>query len=340
MIVESIHKLVEKTDLTKHEAYECITEIMSGKASDAVIASFLTALRMKGETSQEIAGSAQAMREMATTINTRHKNVIDTCGTGGDGLGTFNISTASAIVASAAGAVVAKHGNRAVSSKCGSADVLKALGVKIDLEKEHVEQCLDQIQIAFLFAPLLHGAMKYAMPVRKELGMRTIFNMLGPLTNPAGAKRQVLGVFRRSLTETVANVLLDLGTERALVVHGEGGMDELSTIGETRISEIVHGEVKTYTFSYASVGIPTADLRALSGGDSETNKLVIESVLSGTKGAPRDIVVLNAGAAIYTAGLADSINEGVVMAGTVIDNGKAKRKLKELVDFTNSFLNG
>lgn len=336
MIADAIHKLVEKTDLTKHESYECVREIMSGKATDAMIAAFLTALRMKGETTPEIAGAALAMREVATKINTRHTNVIDTCGTGGDGLGTFNISTAAAIVASAAGAVVAKHGNRAVSSKCGSADVLKALGVKIDLEKERVEQCLNDIKLTFLFVPLLHGAMKYAMPVRKELGMRTIFNVLGPLTNPAGAKRQVLGVFRRGLTETLANVLLDLETERALIVHGDGGMDELSTIGETRISEIQNGTVTTHTFSHESVGIPKAALDALYGGDIETNRRVIESVLNGTKGAPHDIVVLNAGAAVYIAGIAGSIREGVVLAQDAVASGKAKRKLKELVELTNS----
>jgi anthranilate phosphoribosyltransferase len=336
MIVEAIHKLVEKTDLSKHEAYECFREIMSGKASDALIASFLTALRMKGEISQEIAGAALAMREMATRIETKHANVIDTCGTGGDGLGTFNISTASAIVASAAGAVVAKHGNRAVSSKCGSADVLKALGVNIELEKEQVERCLDEVKIAFLFAPMLHGAMKYAMPVRKELGMRTVFNVLGPLTNPAGAKRQVLGVFRRGLTETLANVLLDLGTEKALIVHGDGGMDELSTIGETRISEIGNGTVRTYSFSHSSVGIPSSTLADLNGGDIETNRQIIESILNGSKGGPRDIVVLNAGAAIYVAGLADTIADGVKRAEQTIDCGNAQRKLKELIEFTNS----
>ena len=336
MIVEAIHKLVEKTDLTKHEAYECVREIMSGNASDAMIASFLTALRMKGEISHEIAGAALAMREMATKIETKHSNVIDTCGTGGDGLGTFNISTASAIVACAAGAVVAKHGNRAVSSNCGSADVLKALGVNIELEREQVEQCLDEVRIAFLFAPKLHGAMKYAMPVRKELGMRTIFNVLGPLTNPAGAKRQVLGVFRRGLTETLAHVLLDLGTEKALIVHGDGGMDELSTIGETRISEIDNGAVRTYSFSHSSVGIPVASLSELNGGDIETNRQIIGSVLNGKKGAPRDIVVLNAGAALFVAGIADSIAEGVQSAEYAIDSGTANQKLKELIEFTNS----
>lgn len=336
MIQESIHKVIERTDLTKHEAYECFMEIMGGKANDILIASFLTALRMKGETPQEIAGAAQAMREMATPVRTKHPVVVDTCGTGGDGLGTFNISTAAAIVASAAGAVVAKHGNRAISSKCGSADVLKALGVRIDLEKEHVERCLDEVRIAFLFAPMLHGAMKYAMPVRRELGMRTIFNVLGPLTNPAGAKRQVIGVFRRGLTETIANVLLDLGTEHAFVVHGTGGMDEISTIGETRISEVRNGAVTTTSFLHESVGIRSALLSDLAGGTVEENGAIIGSVLEGTDGAPLDIVVLNAAAAIVAAGLAGTMNEGVAMARSAVKSGAAKKKLRELVDFTNA----
>ena len=336
MIQNAIHTLIEKTDLSKQDTYECVKEIMSGKATDATIASFLTALRMKGETPAEIAGAAHAMREVSTKINTKHPNVIDTCGTGGDGLGTFNISTASAIVASAAGAKVAKHGNRAISSKCGSADVLKAFGVKIELEKEKVEQCLDEIGIAFLFAPLLHGAMKYAMPVRRELGIRTIFNILGPLTNPAGAKRQLLGVFRRGLTETLAQVLLDLGTERALIVHGNGGMDEISTIGETKISEILNGNISTYTFSHSSVGIPSAGLAALAGGEAEDNRKIIQSIFEGFKSAARNIVVLNAGAAIYVAGIMPTIQDGVLAAEEAIDSGKAGKKLKELVEFSNS----
>ena len=336
MIQHAIHTLVEKNDLTKQEAYECVLEIMSGKASEVLISSFLTALRMKGETVAEISGCAQAMREMATKIESRHKNIIDTCGTGGDGLGTFNISTASAIVASAAGSIVAKHGNRAISSTCGSADVLKSLGVHIEIPKEKVEQCLDEIGIAFLFAPLLHGAMKYAMPVRRELGMRTVFNVLGPLTNPAGAKRQLLGVFRPKLTEVLANVLFDLGTERALVVHGIGGLDEISTVAETRITEINNGQISTYTFSNNSVGISTCTLSALLGDSVEVNTQIIQSILNGAKGAQRDIVVVNAAAAIYLSGISESIKDGVTIAQNVIDSGEAKMKLHQLNDFTNS----
>ena len=308
---------------------------MSGQSSDILISSFLTALRMKGETIQEISGCAQAMRNMATKISPKNSNVIDTCGTGGDGSGTFNISTASAIIASAAGARVAKHGNRAISSKCGSADVLKALGVNIEVPKEKLEQSLDEIGIAFLFAPLLHGAMKYAMPVRRELGIRTVFNLLGPLTNPAGAKRQLLGVYRENLTEVVANVLLDLGTEHAMVVHGLGGMDEISTVSETKISEVKNGNISTYTFHCESVGLHRTLMNEIVGGDSEANKIIITNVLDGKKTPHRDIAVLNAGAALYIAGISETISDGIQRANSAIDSGLAKKKLHELIEFTN-----
>jgi anthranilate phosphoribosyltransferase len=334
MILDAIHKLIEKQDLTKHESYECIKEIMSGTASAGMIASFLTALRIKGETIPEISGAALAMREMSTKIETTRSNVIDTCGTGGDGLGTFNISTAAAIIAASAGATVAKHGNRAVSSKSGSADVLQTLGVNIDAPKEVIEKCLDEIGIAFLYAPVLHTAMKYATPVRRELGIRTIFNILGPLTNPAGAKRQVLGVFRTMLTDMLANVLQDIGTERALVVHGIGGLDEISTFGDTRITELKNGTITSYNFHPESVGIDLTDLRHLAGGNNQTNAEIIRSILSGKKGAPRDAAALNAGAAIYTADIAPSIAEGVRMAMDALDSGAAKKKLQELIEYT------
>ena len=304
MIRESIHKLIEKKDLSRQEAYDTMTEIMSGNASEPLIASFLTALRMKGEVVNEIAGCAQAMREKSTKIETKHANVIDTCGTGGDSLGTFNISTAAAIVACGAGAVVAKHGNRAISSRCGSADVLKALGVNIEIPKEKVEQCLDDVGIAFLFAPLMHGAMKYAAPVRRELGIRTVFNVLGPLTNPAGARRQVLGVFDGRLTELLARVLLELGTERAMVVHGEGGLDEISTLGKTMISELKDGSISSYEFHHSSVGISSGTLADVAGGDAELNASIIRNILDGKKNSQRNITVLNAGAAIYISGKA------------------------------------
>lgn len=334
MIQDAIHKLIDKQDLTKHEAYECVKEIMSGKATDALIASFLTALRMKGETIPEIAGCALAMREMSTKINTHHEHVIDTCGTGGDGLGTFNISTAAAIVAASAGAKVAKHGNRAISSKSGSADVLKSLGVNIEASKEKTERCLNEIGIAFLFAPLLHGAMKYTTPVRRELAIRTVFNILGPLTNPAGAKRQLLGVYRTKLTEILAHVLQDLGTERALVVHGVGGMDEISTIGETKITEIKNGDVSSYSMTPESVGLPRVEISQLAGGDPASNAEIIHSILNGKKNSYRDIAIVNSGAALYVAGISDSIRDGVQLSADAVDSGRSKKKLQELIEYT------
>ncbi|MGA9405869.1 MAG: anthranilate phosphoribosyltransferase [Bacteroidota bacterium] len=335
MIQQSIHTLIEKKDLSRQEAYDTMTEIMSGNASEPLIASFLTALRMKGEVAAEIAGCAQAMREKSTKIETKHAGVIDTCGTGGDSLGTFNISTAAAIVASGAGVVVAKHGNRAISSRCGSADVLKALGVNIEIPKEKVEQCLDQIGIAFLFAPMMHGAMKYAAPVRRELGIRTVFNVLGPLTNPAGARRQVLGVFNGQLTELLARVLLDLGTERAMVVHGGGGLDEISTLGKTLISEIKDGTISSYEFHHSSVGIPSGTLTEIAGGDAELNARIIRNILDGKKSAQRNIAVLNAGAAIYISGKAATFLDGIKIAEESIDSHKARTKLQELIASTN-----
>jgi anthranilate phosphoribosyltransferase len=335
MIRESIHKLIEKKDLSRQEAYDTMTEIMSGNASEPLIASFLTALRMKGEVVNEIAGCAQAMREKSTKIETKHANVIDTCGTGGDLLGTFNISTAAAIVACGAGVVVAKHGNRAISSRCGSADVLKALGVNIEIPKERVEQCLDDVGIAFLFAPLMHGAMKYAAPVRRELGIRTVFNVLGPLTNPAGARRQVIGVFDGRLTELLARVLLELGTERAMVVHGEGGLDEISTLGKTTISELKDGTISSYEFHHSSVGISSGTLADVAGGDAELNASIIRNILGGKKNSQRNITVLNGGAAIYISGKAPTLLDGIKLAEESIDSQKAKKKLQELIDATN-----
>lgn len=335
MIRESLHKLIDRKDLSRQEAMDAMSEIMSGNVSESLMASFLTALRMKGETVAEIAGCAQAMREKATKITTRHKNVIDTCGTGGDSVGTFNISTAAAIIACGAGAIVAKHGNRAISSKCGSADVLKALGVNIETPKEKVEECLNEIGIAFLFAPLMHGAMKYATPVRRELGLRTVFNILGPLTNPAGAKRQVLGVFQARLTEPMALVLLELGSERAMVVHGEGGLDEISILGNTRISELKEGNVTTYEFNHSSVNIPTGTLSEIAGGDADLNAKIIRDILDGKKGAPRSIAALNAGAALYVSGQVPTFLEGVKLAEESIDSLKAKKKLQQLIEATN-----
>jgi len=334
MIQNAIHKLIEQQHLTKHESYECVMQIMSGRISDALIASFLTAMRIKGETIPEISGAALAMREMSTTITTTRHHLVDTCGTGGDGLGTINVSTVAAIIASSAGATVAKHGNRAVSSKSGSADVLKALGVNIEVPKEIMEKCLNEIGLAFLFAPVLHSAMKYAAPVRKELGIRTIFNILGPLTNPAGARRQVLGVYRTMLTEMLALVLQDLGAERALVVHGVGGLDEISTFGETKITELKDGHVSSYLFHPETVGISLTDIVQISGGSAEANAEIIRAIITGKKGAPRDIAIVNAGAALYVADVAESIADGVRRAADAIDSGAASKKLNQLIDYT------
>jgi len=331
MLKEAIAKLSNKQDLTRSEAHAAMNQIMSGEASDAQMAAFLMGLRLKGETVEEIAGCAEVMREKSVRIVSRHKDIIDTCGTGGDASGTFNVSTAAAIIASAAGAVVAKHGNRAVSSRCGSADVLKALGVNIDLPPEKATRILDEIGITFLFAPLLHGAMKYAAGVRKDLAIRTIFNILGPLTNPAGAKRQLLGVFSPTLTDKIAGVLKELGSQHALVVHGEGGFDELSTVGWTRVSELKHGELKTYEVRAAELGLKTTNIESLRGGTVDDNAAILRNVLNGNNGAPRDIALLNAGAALVVAGVAASIQEGIAQAREAIDCGSAQRKLNDWV---------
>jgi anthranilate phosphoribosyltransferase len=332
-----IAKLTEGRDLSREEARTAMTEIMSGGGSDAQIAAFLVAMRLKGETVEEITGCAEAMRDKAAKVHTKHPTVIDTCGTGGDATGTFNVSTAAAIVAAGAGAIVAKHGNRAVSSKCGSADVLKAVGVNTDgADVKGIERCLDEIGIAFLFAPLLHGAMKHAAPVRRELGIRTIFNILGPLTNPAGATRQLLGVYDEALTPMLAQVLRELGAVHALVVHGAGGLDEISTCGPTTVSEVRGGEVKTYRLNPEEFGLERASAADLAGGDAVENSAILRDVLEGKRGPRRDIVALNAGAALHVAGLASSVKEGVEMAMDSIDRGAAKAKLDELIRMSNA----
>jgi anthranilate phosphoribosyltransferase len=336
MIQPTISKLTNKEDLPRAEARAAMSEIMSGEATPAQIAAFLVALRLKGETVDEITGCAEAMREKATRVRTKHPVVVDTCGTGGEAIGTFNVSTAAAFVACGAGAIVAKHGNRAVSSRCGSADVLRALGVKIDeVPVQQVEQCLDDIGMAFLFAPSLHVAMKYAAPVRRELGIRTVFNILGPLTNPAGATRQLIGVYDEKLTPLIADVLKALGTERALVVHGAGGLDEISTCGPTKVSEIYNGEAKTYTLDSSDLGFQKASANDLMGGDAASNARILLDVLEGKTGPHRDIAVLNSAAALYVGGLAPSVKEGISVAENSIDSGAARSKLARLVEATN-----
>lgn len=335
MIKEAIARLAQKQDLSGNIMREAMEEIMTGAAVPEEIESFLRGLREKVETVEEIAAAAEVMRRHATRIKTASENILDTCGTGGDGAHTFNISTISAFVACAAGVTVAKHGNKSVSSKCGSADLLIALGVKIDLEPEKVEACLVEIGFGFLYAPLLHKAMKYAMPVRKKMGIRTIFNILGPLTNPAGADYQLLGVYEADLTEVLAKVLKNLGSIHVLVVHGEDGLDEVTTTGDTLISELKDGQVKIYKINPCEFGLNKAKAEDLKGGDASFNAKLAQGILKGKGGAQRDIVLLNAGCAIYAANKASSIKEGVAKASASIDSGKAFEKLELLKEFTN-----
>lgn len=329
-IQDAIAKLIEGRDLTRDRTIGSMNQIMSGEATDAQIGAFLVALRVKGETADEIAGAAEVMREKATRVVTRHATVVDTCGTGGDGAGTFNISTAAAFVAAGAGLCVAKHGNRAASSLCGSADVLKELGVNIEASPETTGRCLDEVGIGFLFAPALHGAMKYAIGPRREVGVRTIFNALGPLTNPAGATRHLIGVYSRSLTGRLAEVLRTLKSERAFVVHGLDGLDEITTTGPTRVSELNDGAVTTYEIRPEDLGIQRSTPGDLAGGNVETNASILRRVLNGEPGPRRDIVVLNAAAAIVAGGAADDLQAGIELAGETVDSGRAMDKLEEL----------
>ncbi|MEO0293272.1 MAG: anthranilate phosphoribosyltransferase [candidate division WOR-3 bacterium] len=326
-IKDAIKKVVEEENLTQEEAYKVALSIMNGETTDAQIASLITGMRMKGETVDEITGFVRAMREKVTKINVPIECLIDTCGTGGDGVGTFNISTISAFVAAGANCKVAKHGNRSVSSRCGSADLLKELGINIENPPEKVEKCIQEAGFGFLFAPLLHPAMKYAIGPRREMGIRTIFNILGPLTNPAGAKRQLLGVYSKELTSTIANVLLNLGSIHCMVVHGEDGLDEITTTGKTFVSELKMGEIIEYTITPEDFGIKRANLEELKGGTPEENAKITVSILKGEKGPKRDVTLLNAGAAIYIAGKANSLEEGIEKAKESIDSGEALRKL-------------
>ena len=334
MIKEAIAKLIAATDLTEAEMTEVMHEVMTGAASPAQIGSFLTALRMKGETVEEITGAAKVMREKATKVDAP-EGVVDTCGTGGDGSMTFNISTAAAFVASGSGLVVAKHGNRSVSSKSGSADVLRALGVNIEAEVSRVEECIREAGIGFLFAPMLHGAMKYAAPVRREIGIRSIFNILGPLTNPAGAKRQVIGVYDSALTDLLAKVLNNLGSERAFIVRGEDGLDEITLADETRVTELNAGSIRTYHIRPEDFGFQRCSPEDLLGGGPDENAEIIMGVLEGKKGPARDIVLLNAAAAITAGGLASKIEEGIAIAHGAIDSGEALTRLERLKEITN-----
>ncbi|MBF0451947.1 MAG: anthranilate phosphoribosyltransferase [Candidatus Magnetomorum sp.] len=350
-IKEAIAKSVSLKHLTEQEMIDVIDQVTDGKATAAQIGAFLIALRMKGETIEEITGAARVMRAKCIPIplysNSQvaidrdeitldQETIVDTCGTGGDGTKTFNISTTTAFVVAGAGLKVAKHGNRSVSSLCGSADVIETLGVNLDLTPEQVGQCIEKVGIGFLFAPLLHGAMRYVIGPRREIGMRTIFNVLGPLTNPASASVQVLGVYDKSLTEKLAGVLQKLGSKSAFVVYGEGSYDEISITGPTHITQLRNNELTTYTLTPESVGLKSAKPEAIVGGDAQTNAAITQNILSGTPGPCRDIVLLNAAAAFIAAELAGDFKEGLALAAKSIDSGAAKEKLDQLVQVSQA----
>lgn len=334
IIKQAIARVVGGHDLSEEEAGQVMELIMNGQASPAQIAAFLTALRLKGETVEEITGFARIMRRKATPVRSRHSVVVDTCGTGGDGTHTFNISTTVAFVVAGAGVPVAKHGNRSVSSRCGSADLLEALQVHIDLEPAQVEACLNELGIAFLFAPVLHGAMKYAAGPRREIGIRTVFNVLGPLTNPAGATAQVVGVYNAGLTEKLGKVLARLGTRRSFVVHGNGGLDEISLAGPATVCEVCRGAVREYCVDPAEYGFPRVPVDALAGGLPKENAAVTLEILKGAQGPRRNVVLINAAFALVAAGAAESLAEGVQKAAESIDEGAALAKLEQLREFT------
>ncbi len=345
IITEALRALVDRRDLTRIEAAAAMEAIMSGAATNAQIAAFLTALRMKGETVEELIGFAQVMRQKAVRVRTAAAEVagltgteremlIDTCGTGGDATGTFNVSTAVAFVVAGAGLKVAKHGNRSVSSLCGSADVVETLGISLELSAAQVARCIDEVGIGFLYAPLLHTAMKHVMAARREMGVRTVFNMLGPLTNPAGANAQLIGVYAATLTEPLARVLAELGTFRAFVVHGADGLDEISNTGESRLSEVRDGAVRTFTLRPEDFGMARAAIGDLKGGDREQNAQLVRALLEGEPGPKRDIVLMNAAAALVAGAKARDFKEGVELAAHSIDGGAARGRLAALVDLS------
>ncbi len=331
MIRGAIEALVAGNSLSMEEAAGVMNEIMSGEATPAQIGAFVTALRVKGETAEEIAGMAVVMREKALRVEASAP-LVDTCGTGGDGSGTFNISTTAAFVVAGAGAKVAKHGNRAMSGACGSADVLEALGVKIDLSPQGVQRCLEEVDIGFMFAPSFHPAMKHAAGPRREIGIRTVFNILGPLTNPAWAQAQVIGVADASLGEKMAQVLGLLGSKHALVVHGQDGLDEITLSGQTQVWEMKKGLITSYTISPGDVGLPESDREAIRGGSVEANASILKDVLGGKGGPARDVVLMNAAAALVAADRASNLMEGVAVATEAIDSGAAHAKLQALIE--------
>ncbi len=349
-VLDAIRRVVDGQHLERVEAESVMEAIMSGRATDAQIASFLTALRMKGETVEELIGFARVIREKASTVRTRsdvgtalsgteRELLVDTCGTGGDASGTFNISTATAFVLAGAGVRVAKHGNRSVSSLCGSADVVEALGIRIDLPPASVARCIDEVGIGFLYAPLLHSAMRYVMLARREMRIRTVFNLLGPLCNPAHATAQVLGVYTEKLTEMMAQVLCELGTCRALVVHGSDGLDEITITGESKISEVRDGEVRTYYVAPEDFGLERAPIENIQGGDARRNAEIIREVLSGGGETKRDVVLLNAAAGLVAGAKANSLREAIKLARSSIDSGEALSRLQRLASLTQSLSN-
>ncbi len=346
MITDALHQIVvHRRDLSREQAREAMAEVLAGNATDAQIGALLVGLQMKGETVDEIVGFAEAIRAAATPLlirdsaldvsGTERDALLDTCGTGGDASGTFNISTATALVVAGAGVKVAKHGNRSVTSKCGSADVVEALGVNINLPPERMAECLEKVGIAFLFAPAMHSAMKFVQPARRELKLRTVFNLLGPLTNPANASCQVVGVYTGQLVEKLAQALLQLGLKRALVVHGWDGLDEITISGPTRVAEVRDGGVKSYEIAPEQFGLPRAPLHTLDGGDAQVNAAIIRAILDGERSPKRDVVLLNAAAALVAAGQAESIGSAIPLAAYAIDSGQAKGRLQLLVEFTN-----
>lgn len=335
MFIENLNKIISGKDLTSAQMGEMISDIFSGRITDTQVAAFMTALATKGETIEELTGAARIMRKNAVKIQVMgHDSVIDTCGTGGDAANTFNISTTTAFVTAGCNVIVAKHGNRSVSSECGSADLVEALGINLNVDPEIVEEAIAEIGIGFVFAPRYHGAMRFAAPARKELGIKSIFNMLGPLSNPAGANCQLLGVYAPELTEMFALALKQLGTKRAFVVHGHDGLDEISVCAPTRVSELYQGQIKTYDIHPEDFFETLSDPEDIKGGDLNTNLQITKEVLNGTKGPQRDIVLINTSAALVAAGKAASLKEGILIAKDSIDSKNAVTKLNELIAFT------
>ncbi len=335
MIKEAIQTIVSGNSLTEADASRVMEEIMLGEATPAQFGAFVTALRLKGETVDEIIGLAKTMRAKAVHVAI-NEPVVDTCGTGGDGAGTFNISTTAAFVAAGAGLKVAKHGNRAMSSQCGSADVLEELGLRIELNAKQVQRCLQEVGMGFMFAQAFHPAMKYAASPRREIGIRTVFNILGPLTNPAGARAQVVGVADKRLVKKLAQVLQGLGAQHALIVHGEDGLDEITVIGKTRVCELKDGTLRSYSVSPEDCGLSRAKPDSLAGGTAGENADVLRRILSGTPGPQRDVVLLNTAAVLLAGDKVKTLQQGVVLAGEVIDNGQALAKLEQLIKFSQS----